>query len=148
MFIESLVCSSALLTFFWVAYKCQQLPPSSLVMSLLLYPLNHVIFVCIRINQPISINIGLVHRYRKAKIDCLRFVMCPLLAQLEIGFFSSFSAAAVYSTNEANKAGLKQSIIFRCLWPSLTIQNKADSVIGYNAWNQTCTIDINELYLP
>ena len=41
--------------------------------------------------------------------------MCPLLAQLEIGFFSSFSAAAVYSTNETNKAGLKQSIIFRCL---------------------------------
>jgi hypothetical protein len=32
--------------------------------------------------------------------------MCPLLAQLIIGFF----AAAVYSTNEANKAGLKQSI--------------------------------------
>ncbi len=56
------------------------------------------------------------HRYRKAKIDCLRFVMCPLLAQLEIGFFSSFSAAAVYSTNKANKTGLKQSIIFRCLW--------------------------------
>jgi hypothetical protein len=59
---------------------------------------------------------GRFHRYQKAKIDCLRFVMCPLLAQLEIGFFSSFSAAAVYSTNEANKAGLKQSIIFRCLW--------------------------------
>ncbi len=56
------------------------------------------------------------HRYQKAKIDSLRFVMCPLLAQLKIGFFSSFSAAAVYSTNEANKAGLKQSIIFRCLW--------------------------------
>ncbi len=45
--------------------------------------------------------------------------MCPLLAQLEIGFFSSFSAAAVYSTNEANKAGLKQSIIFRCLWSKM-----------------------------
>jgi len=42
--------------------------------------------------------------------------MCPLLAQLKIGFFSSFSDAAVYSTNETNKAGLKQSIIFRCLW--------------------------------
>ncbi len=56
------------------------------------------------------------HRYRKAKIDCLRFVMCPLLAQLKISFFSSFSAAAVYITNEANNAGLKQSIIFRCLW--------------------------------
>jgi hypothetical protein len=61
-------------------------------------------------------NLSYDHRYRKAKIDCLRFVMRPLLAQLEIGFFSSFSAAAVYSTNEANKAGLKQSIIFRCLW--------------------------------
>jgi hypothetical protein len=37
--------------------------------------------------------------------------MCPLLAQLIIGFFSFF-AAAVYSTNEANKAGgtVKQSI--------------------------------------
>jgi hypothetical protein len=47
--------------------------------------------------------------------------MCPLLAQLEIGFFSSFSAAAVYSTNEANKAGLKQSIIFRCLWSEVLL---------------------------
>jgi hypothetical protein len=35
--------------------------------------------------------------------------MCPLLAQLIIGFFSFF-ATAVYSTNEANKVGLKQSI--------------------------------------
>jgi hypothetical protein len=51
-----------------------------------------------------------------AKIDWLSLFMCPLLAQLKIGFFSSFSDAAVYSTNEANKAGLKQSIIFRCLW--------------------------------
>jgi hypothetical protein len=36
--------------------------------------------------------------------------MCPLLAQLIIGFFYLFFAAAVYSINEANKAGLKQSI--------------------------------------
>jgi hypothetical protein len=50
-----------------------------------------------------------------AKIDCLSLFMCLLLAQLKIGLFSSFSDAAVYSTNEANKAGLKQSIIFRCL---------------------------------
>jgi hypothetical protein len=35
----------------------------------------------------------------------LKFVMCPLLAQLIIGFFFLFYAAAVYSTNEANKAG-------------------------------------------
>jgi hypothetical protein len=39
-----------------------------------------------------------------SKIDCLRFVVCPLLAQLITGFFSSFSAAAIHSTNEANKA--------------------------------------------
>ena len=45
------------------------------------------------------------HRYRKAKIDCLSFVMCPLLAQPIIAFFSSFFAVAIYSTNEANKAG-------------------------------------------
>jgi hypothetical protein len=56
----------------------------------------------------------------KAKIDCISLFMCPLLAQLKIGFFSSFSAAAVYSTNETNKAGLKQSIIFRCLWLKVT----------------------------
>jgi hypothetical protein len=43
----------------------------------------------------------------RPKIDCLSFVVCPLLAQLKIDFFF---AAAVYSTNEANKAGLKQSI--------------------------------------
>ena len=61
---------------------------------------------------------GCVHRYQKAKIDCLRFVMCPLLAQLEIGFFSFYFyfAAAIYRTTEANKAGIKQSILLRCLW--------------------------------
>jgi hypothetical protein len=69
------------------------------------------------VNNCLNSDIYSYHRYRKAKIDCLRFVMCLMLAQLEIGLFSSFSAAAVYSTNEANKAGLKQSIIFRCLWP-------------------------------
>ncbi len=46
------------------------------------------------------------HRYRKAKIDCLSLFMCPLLAQLKIGFFSSFSAAAVYSTNKQTKQAL------------------------------------------
>ncbi len=47
-----------------------------------------------------------VHRYRKAKIDCLSLFMCPLLAQLKIGFFSSFSAAAVYSTNKQTRQAL------------------------------------------
>jgi len=58
------------------------------------------------------------HRYRKAKIDCLSFVMCLLLAQPIIALFSSFFAAAVYSTNEANKAGGTRHwavYILRCL---------------------------------
>jgi hypothetical protein len=55
--------------------------------------------------------LGIVIDIEGAKIDCLSLLMCPLLAQLKIGFISSFSDAAVYSTNEANKAGLKQSII-------------------------------------
>ncbi len=37
------------------------------------------------------------------QIDCLRFVMCLLLAPVFQGFFSF--AATIYSTNEANKAG-------------------------------------------
>jgi hypothetical protein len=36
--------------------------------------------------------------------------MCLILAKLIIGFYSFFFASAVYSTNEANKAGLKQSV--------------------------------------
>jgi hypothetical protein len=34
--------------------------------------------------------LGYTHRYQRAKIDCLSFVMCPLLAQLIIGLFSFF----------------------------------------------------------
>ncbi len=37
-----------------------------------------------------------------SKIDCLKFVVCPLLAPILIGFFF---AEAINSTNEANKAG-------------------------------------------
>ncbi len=44
-----------------------------------------------------------IQRYLKSKIDCLRFVMCPLLALDFQGFL--FFAAAINSTNEANKAG-------------------------------------------
>ncbi len=44
---------------------------------------------------------GLAHRHLSI-IDCLSFVMCPLLALLVIGFFF---AAAINSTYEANKAG-------------------------------------------
>ncbi len=45
------------------------------------------------------------HRYRKTKIDCLKFVMCPLLMPGFQGFFFSLFDAAVNNTNEANKTG-------------------------------------------
>jgi len=56
------------------------------------------------------------HRNRKTKIDCLRFVMCPLLVPI---FKGIFVAVAINSTNKANVAGvhtIKQSILLRCLW--------------------------------
>jgi hypothetical protein len=46
----------------------------------------------------------------RPKIDCLSFVMPATSTTHNRLLFFSFFAAAVYSTNEANKAGLKQSI--------------------------------------
>jgi hypothetical protein len=40
-----------------------------------------------------------------SKIDCLRFVMCPILGPVLIGFFYFIFAVAVNSTIEVNKAG-------------------------------------------
>jgi hypothetical protein len=77
--------------------------------------------------------------------------MCPLLAQLKIGFFSSFSDAAVYSTNEANKTGLKQSIIFRCLCLKLPISpfhhqgSQKAFVTDRQAWLAVYDIDVSAL---
>ena len=34
--------------------------------------------------------VSVAHRYQKSKIDCLRFVMCPLLALVLQGFFFFF----------------------------------------------------------
>jgi hypothetical protein len=45
--------------------------------------------------------VSISHRYRNSKIDCLRFVMCPLLAPVFQGFFF---VVAINSTNVANKA--------------------------------------------
>ncbi len=54
-----------------------------------------------------------------SEIDCLRFIMCPILAPVLIGFFSVFFfAAAINSVNESNKAGStchEAVFILRCL---------------------------------
>jgi hypothetical protein len=71
------------------------------LMSLVLSVLGIVIISKAIIRKAfINIVIGSIHRYRSTKIDCLSFVMCPLLAELIIGFFF---AAVVYSTNEENQ---------------------------------------------
>jgi hypothetical protein len=50
------------------------------------------------------------HRYRKAKNRLLKFCYVPATSAAQNRLLFYFFAAAVYSTNEANKAGLKQSI--------------------------------------
>ncbi len=64
---------------------------------------NSVSTVKFTVNR-ISLRVQIINIERR-KIDCLSFVMCPLLAKLIIAFFSSFFVGAIYSTNEANKAG-------------------------------------------
>jgi len=55
------------------------------------------------------------HRYRKAKNRLLKFCYVPATSAAQNRLLFYFLAAAVYSTTEANKASLKQSIILRCL---------------------------------
>ncbi len=64
--------------------------------------------------------------------------MCPLLAQLKTGSFSIFFAAAVYSTTEANKASLKQSIILRCLCLLLTLINILFFIFKTTNYSYSC----------
>jgi len=60
------------------------------------------------------------HRYRKAKIDCLSFVMCPLLAQLIIAFFFLFFCCSLlqyyFSKQGRQYVPLSSLYILRCLW--------------------------------
>ncbi len=57
-----------------------------------------------------------LHRYQKAKIDCLSFVMCPLLAQLIIAFFCCGRLQYYFSKQGRRYAPLSSLYILRCLW--------------------------------
>jgi hypothetical protein len=72
------------------------LPLSDVILAQLAYSLSDGMF-CLH-------SVGCNHRHL-SNINCLSFVMCRLLSPLIIGFFSFFFAAAIYSTNETNKAG-------------------------------------------
>jgi hypothetical protein len=58
-----------------------------------------------------------------AKIDCLSLFMCPLLAQLIIGFFSLFWLQPFTVLMKKTRA-VKQSIIFRCLWFNAYLESR------------------------
>ncbi len=62
-------------------------------------------FFAVAINSTNEANKASGTRYRKSKIDFLRFVMCLQQAPVFQGFFFFFYAVAINSTNEANKAG-------------------------------------------
>ncbi len=63
----------------------------------------------------------------KEKIDCLRFVMCPLLAPHFQPFFLFCLAVAINSTNETTRQAvhaINQYIFLRCLWLTYLIHTK------------------------
>jgi hypothetical protein len=64
-----------------------------------------------------------IHRHL-SNIDCLSFVLCPLLAPLVIGFFSLFffllrMFAVIMKQTRQAVCAVKQSIFLRCLWSYL-----------------------------
>jgi hypothetical protein len=52
----------------------------------------------------------LIHRYQKSLNKLLKVCYVPATSAILIASFSSFFAATINSTNEANKADIKQSI--------------------------------------
>jgi hypothetical protein len=54
--------------------------------------------------SPINIRLRWKHRYQKSLNRLLKVCYVPATSAVLIVFFSSFSAAAINSTNQANKA--------------------------------------------
>jgi hypothetical protein len=61
------------------------------------------LFVTFKLGAVLQCLVSLIHRYLN-NLDCLSFVVCPLLA-LHLPRHFPFFAAAINSTTEANKAG-------------------------------------------
>jgi hypothetical protein len=62
----------------------------------------------------------LKHRHL-SNIDCLSFVMCPLLAPVFHGFFLLQPLTVLTKQTRQVVCAIKQSILLRCLWSELTI---------------------------
>jgi hypothetical protein len=63
---------------------------------------------------------GLSHRFQKSKIDCLRFVIYPLLALVYKAFLWWPLTVLVKQTRQVVHT-FKQSILLRCLWFEQTL---------------------------
>ncbi len=61
------------------------------------------------------------HRNQKSKIDCLRFVMCPLLAPVFQGFFLQWPLTVLMKQSRQAVCVFKLSILLRCLWIPLRV---------------------------
>jgi hypothetical protein len=73
------------------------------------------------------------HKYRKSKIDCLRFVMCPLLTLIFQGFFLQWPLKVLLKQKMQAVCAFKLTylltLLLRCLWfyhcvPPLQIKDK------------------------
>jgi len=60
--------------------------------------------LCLPLAYPSAIYIREVHRYGESLNRLLKVCYVPTTSAVLIAFFASFFAAAIYSTNEANKA--------------------------------------------
>jgi hypothetical protein len=89
------------LVYFFARVLNVSLPPGDCIFAQLACPLNDVIFVRSGITNLYLQTLGDNHRHL-SNIDCLRFVMCLLLAP---GLPRLLFYAVINSANEANKAG-------------------------------------------
>ena len=57
--------------------------------------------------------------WKVSKIDCLRFVICPLLVSVFEGFFLQWPLTELMKQTRQAVRTFKQSILLRCLWGQL-----------------------------
>ncbi len=85
----------------------------------------------------------IIHRYRKNKIDCLRFVMCPLLAP-HFSFFFLFFLLWLLTvlTKQTRQAvcAIKQSTLPRFLWDHFYLCRTAQG--GQDKYGSDCHVSL------
>ncbi len=93
---------------------------------------------------------------KRQKIDCLRFIMCPLLAPGFQGFFSFFfmwPLTVLMKQTRQVVFTIKQSILLRCLWSYWILvssfMTSCDSVVGIRvSWDSVIRDWVTLSYWP